>query len=121
FAYKEDVDLGWRLHKANWQVQYVPALVGYHARTMGRRGMFNWGIAPSSISERIANNRTRLSLRNYIWMLAKNMTLKDELKYDIFIAMRLFVFFILSLFNWNLFSVWKEAFAGIEKMHGKRK
>lgn len=121
FAYKEDVDLGWRLHNANWQVQYVPVLVGYHARTMGRRGTFNWGISRKSISERIANNRTRLSLRNYIWMLAKNMTVMNEVKFSFFIAIRLSIFFVLSLFNWNLFSVWKEAFAGIEKMHGKRK
>ncbi|HLC49229.1 MAG TPA: glycosyltransferase family 2 protein [Candidatus Andersenbacteria bacterium] len=120
FAYKEDVDLGWRLNKAGWAVQYIPVLVGYHARTMGRRGLFNWGIGPKNISERITNNRTRLSLRNYIWMLAKNMTFADELKYSVFIAIRLSIFFILSLFSWNLFSVWKEAFAGIEKMHGKR-
>lgn len=121
FAYKEDVDLGWRLHKKGWDVQYVPVLVGYHARTMGRRGMFNWGISPRAIQNRIANNRTRLSLRNYIWMLAKNMTWKDELKHDVFIAIRLFVFFTLSLFSWNLFSVWKEALDGIHKMHEKGK
>ncbi len=121
FAYKEDMDLGWRLNKAGWSVQYIPVLVGHHARTMGKRGIFNWGIAPKTIAERITNNRTRLSLRNYIWMLAKNMTLKDELKHDLFIAIRLSVFFILSLFSWKLFSVWKEAFQGIHKMHAKRK
>lgn len=121
FAYKDDVDLGWRLNKAGWGVQYIPVLVGHHARTMGKRGMFNWGIAPKTIAERIANNRTRLSLRNYIWMLAKNMTLQDELKHDLFIAIRLSIFFILSLFSWKLLSVWKEAFQGIHKMHEKGK
>lgn len=121
FAYKEDVDLGWRLNKAGWQVQYIPVLVGHHARTMGKRGIFNWGIAPTTIAQRVTNTRTRLSLRNYIWMLAKNMTFKDEVKHDLFIAIRLSIFFILSLFSPQLFSVWKEAFAGIHKMHGKRK
>jgi GT2 family glycosyltransferase len=121
FAYKEDVDLGWRLNKKGWEVMYIPVLVGHHARTMGKRGIFNWGIAPRSIALRIANNRTRLSLRNYIWMLAKNMTWKDELKHDVFIASRLSVLFILSLFNWNLFTAWKEALGGIHKMHEKRK
>jgi GT2 family glycosyltransferase len=121
FAYKEDVDLGWRLHKAGWKVQYIPVLVGYHARTMGKRGIFNWGIKPGVVAERIANNRTKLSLRNYIWMLAKNMTFTDELKHDLFIAIRLFIFFILSLFSSKLFSAWKEAFAGIHRMHDKRK
>ncbi len=121
FAYKEDVDVGWRLNTGGWTVQYIPVLVGYHARTMGKRGMLNWGISPKNIADRIANTRTRLSLRNYIWMLAKNMTIKDELKHGFYIIIRLFVFFILSLFSWDLFSVWKEALAEIPKMHEKRK
>lgn len=121
FAYKDDVDLGWRLNNAGWKVQYLPVLVGYHARTMGKRGIFNWGINPKVISDRIANNRTKLSLRNYIWMLAKNMTFKDEVKHDLFIAIRLLAFFILSLFSPKLFSVWKEAYGGIHKMHEKRR
>ncbi len=121
FAYKEDVDLGWRLRRAGWHVAYIPVLVGHHARTMGKRGMFNWGIAPRTVAERIANNRTKLSLRNYIWMLTKNMTLADEVFHSVFIAGRLLILFILSLFSSTLFSAWREAFAGMHKMFDKRK
>jgi GT2 family glycosyltransferase len=121
FAYKEDVDLGWRLNNADWVVRYIPTLVGYHARTLGRRGIFNWGISPRAISERLASPRTRWSLRNYIWMLMKNMSWEDEVKHDFFIIGRLFVFFLLSLFSSQLFSVWKETFKGIPKMIAKRK
>lgn len=121
FAYKEDVDLGWRMHTHGWQVQYIPVLVAYHARTLGKRGIFNWGIAPRAIADRIANNRTRLSLRNYMWMIAKNATPKQELLHGICILARLKLFFLLSLFSPTLFSVWKEAFAGMGMMINKRK
>lgn len=120
FAYKEDVDLGWRLNKAGWQVTYIPKLVGYHARTMARRGLFNWGISPNAIANRVTNLRTKYSLRNYIWMLAKNMTVKQELIHAPFILGRLFVFFILSLFSPLLFSAWGEAHNGMRKMLEKR-
>lgn len=120
FAYKEDVDLGWRLNKKGWEVHYIPVLAGYHARTMGRRGMFNWGVSPSAISDRVSNLRTKLSLRNYIWMLAKNMTWKQEIFHAPFILIRLFVFFILSLFSPQLFAAWGEAWNGMSTMLEKR-
>jgi GT2 family glycosyltransferase len=36
FMYWEDVDLSWRLNNAGWKNVYVPAAVGYHARTAGQ-------------------------------------------------------------------------------------
>lgn len=121
FAYKEDVDLGWRLNNAGWEVKYIPVLVGYHARTMGRRGIFNWGITPAAISDRVSNMRSKYSLRNYIWMLAKNMTWKQEITHAPYIIIRLFVFFVLSLFSPILFSAWREAYNGMGKMLAKRR
>ncbi|OGY30797.1 MAG: hypothetical protein A3C02_00115 [Candidatus Andersenbacteria bacterium RIFCSPHIGHO2_02_FULL_45_11] len=120
FAYKEDVDLGWRLNKAGWEVGYIPVLVGYHARTMGRRGIFNWGITPAAISGRVSNMRSKYSLRNYTWMLAKNMTWKQEIIHAPFILIRLAVFFILSLFSPQLFAAWGEAHRGMGKILAKR-
>jgi GT2 family glycosyltransferase len=32
FAYKEDVDLGWRAHRLGWTCYYTPEIVAYHAR-----------------------------------------------------------------------------------------
>lgn len=120
FAYKEDVDLGWRLNKAGWTIQYIPVLVGYHARTMGKRGLFNWGITPSAIAQRVSNMRTTLSLRNYIWMLAKNMTWRQELLHAPFILIRLGILFILSLFSRQLFAAWGQAFQGMPGILKKR-
>jgi glycosyltransferase involved in cell wall biosynthesis len=112
FAYKEDVDLGWR---------YIPVLASYHARTLGKRGIFNWGLNPKTIQNRANNFRTRLSLRNYVWMIAKNAPVKQLILHAVFIKARLFVFFILSLCSPQLFSVWGETWRGIGLMRGKGK
>ncbi|MEO6077940.1 MAG: glycosyltransferase family 2 protein, partial [Candidatus Andersenbacteria bacterium] len=120
FLYKEDVDLGWRLNNAEWEVKYIPVLASYHARTLGKRGIFNWGLNPKTIQERANNFRTRLSLRNYIWMIAKNASWPQIIFHAPFIKARLFVFFILSLFSPQLFSVWSEAWKGIGMMRRKR-
>lgn len=120
FTYKEDVDLGWRMHAAGWGVKYIPVLVGYHARTLGRRGIFNWGITPNAITSRITSTRTKLSLRNYIWMLAKNMTWQQEIIHAPFILARLAVFFVLSLFSPQLFAAWGDTLRGIPSILIKR-
>ncbi|MCE9643605.1 MAG: glycosyltransferase family 2 protein [Candidatus Andersenbacteria bacterium] len=121
FAYKEDVDLGWRLHNAGWEVKYIPVLVSYHARTLGKRGVFNWGLSLKNIQERINSPRTKWSLRNYMWMIAKNASTKQIILHWPFIKARLFIFFVLSLFSKQLFSVWKETWAGLRKMREKQK
>ncbi|MFH1225987.1 MAG: glycosyltransferase family 2 protein [bacterium] len=35
FVYKEDIDMAWRLRKANWQNWYMPEAVAYHQRYAG--------------------------------------------------------------------------------------
>ncbi len=71
FAYKEDVDLAWRLQHAGWDSLYVPRAVAYHYRGM-------YGPEKSSLLERIRNRREKSSVRNYYstrnhWlMLIKN-------------------------------------------------
>lgn len=37
FAYKEDIDLAWRLRWAGWNAVYVPESIGWHARTIGKK------------------------------------------------------------------------------------
>lgn len=120
FAYKEDVDLGWRLKRAGWRVAYMPAIVGVHRRTLGRRGYLGWGLRPRAIYARLASSRTRYSLRNYVWMLVKNMTLRDDLVHEIFIDARLFVFLVLSMLYPPLLSVWWEIVRGLPRMARKR-
>ncbi len=120
FSYKEDVDLGWRLNNAGWKVLYVPIAVGVHRRTLGKRGVLGWGLHLTAIYMRLKSSRTRYSLRNYVWMLVKNITLTDDLKHEFFIDARLFAFFALSLLYPPLLSVWWETVRGLPRMLEKR-
>lgn len=58
FAYKEDVDLAWRLQIAGWQACYVPEARAHHYR-----GMF--GQEKSGLQKKIANRRKKSPIRNY--------------------------------------------------------
>jgi len=72
FAYKEDVDLAWRLQHAGWDALYVPQAIAYHYRGM-------YGPEKSGFRERLRNRRDKSSLRNFFstrnhWlMLFKNL------------------------------------------------
>ena len=61
FAYKEDVDLGWRLRRAGFRVAYVPDAVATHERGWKERGR-----------QTIPLELRILSLRNRWWTILKN-------------------------------------------------
>lgn len=79
FAYKEDCDLAWRLRKAGWESRFVPEAIAHHYR-----GMF--GADKQSLWQRIKNRRGQrpffaaLSTRNQIFLLIKNLSLKEFLR-----------------------------------------
>lgn len=58
FAYKEDVDLAWRLQHVGWDARYVPEAVAFHYRGMyGKEKMGLW--------ERMRNRRHKSVMRSY--------------------------------------------------------
>jgi GT2 family glycosyltransferase len=71
FAYKEDVDLAWRLRLRGWKSFYVPEAVAHHHRHLA-------GSEKDSILVTLCRRRTRskflsrLSYRNHLLMLIKN-------------------------------------------------
>lgn len=73
FAYKEDVDLAWRLQHRGWDALYVPRAVAYHYRGM-------YGPEKGGLWKRLSNRREKSSLRNFFstrnhWLLLlKNLT-----------------------------------------------
>lgn len=67
FAYKEDADLAWRLQRAKLCARYVPTAVAWHTRR------FRTSDALSQRDERLV----RLSLRNHLLMLIKNISYRD--------------------------------------------
>ncbi|MBI4050001.1 MAG: glycosyltransferase family 2 protein [Candidatus Doudnabacteria bacterium] len=70
-AYKEDVDLAWRLQLAGFGCRYVPEAIIYHGRTVGR----SW---PTQFIRFIINRRRQsrivrqLSYKNHYLMVVKN-------------------------------------------------
>lgn len=120
FAYKEDVDLGWRLNRAGWLVIYVPTLVAYHHRTLGRRGVFNWGLSWTNIYQRLRSPRTRYSLRNWIWMIVKNAHGRQVWASGIFVLLRALTWFIASMAYPPLLKTWVEIVYGLARAWRKR-
>lgn len=120
FSYKEDVDLGWRLCKAGWKVLFVPIDMGYHQRTLGRRGLFNWGLNPWHIYQRLQNPRTRYGIRNWVWMIIKNASILQLIVHSIPIILRILVTLLLSIGYPSLFTVWFEIIVGIPSCLRKR-
>lgn len=121
FAYKEDVDLGWRLKRAGWSIKYLPVPMAIHGRVLGADTELGWSLNPRRLKARLRDRRTYDSLRNWVWMLIKNLTWREELRAELFIDARLIFFFGLSLLYWPLLRVWPEIIRGIPKMIEKRK
>jgi len=63
FAYKEDVDLAWRLNLRNWRNVYVSKAIAYHFRAG----------APKSKRFHQSSLINFYSFRNHLWMLVKNI------------------------------------------------
>src|SRR3989338_8157577 len=69
FAYKEDIDLAWRLRLYGWESWYAPLAVCYHHRKMARPG----GLKKTIKQRRNSSLKLRLlSFRNQRLMLVKN-------------------------------------------------
>jgi GT2 family glycosyltransferase len=120
FAYKEDVDLGWRLNNAGWKVKYFPVNVGVHARGLRQHGFMNWGLNPVRVYSRLTRKRTRYSVRNWVWLVVKNISAKQVVVHGGFISLRFLLLLFLSLLYFPLVTVWLEVLSGLPRMVGKR-
>ncbi len=121
FAYKEDVDLGWRLNKAGWHVRYIPIDVGLHTRARASQGRFGWSLHPVLFKQRLSDERTRYSFRNWLWMLAKNATIWQLATRIVFIGLRLITFIFITLLYPPFIGTWLDTLRGLPRMLAKRK
>lgn len=73
FAYKEDVDLAWRLRLYGWKAWYKPDIVAYHERGAGESAATSW--------RAILKERRSISLfaKKLSWKNQRLMQLKNEM------------------------------------------
>lgn len=89
FAYKEDVDLAWRLRWAGWSSWYIADAVAYHYRTLSHHGDSFMNVVENR-SRRSPLLRT-LSYRNHLLTMIKNEipgTFLPDLPYILFYELR---------------------------------
>jgi len=85
FAYKEDIDLAWRLRLAGWKSIYQPQARGYHFRgVMGHKGRL------TRKDLKVQNRKTpQINLwayRNHLWLLVKNSYPGNFFRHFLFIS-----------------------------------
>jgi len=119
FAYKEDVDLSWRLNLYGYKCYYNPNAVAYHGRGLGgsRGGIKNFINNRKNQSEFLRG----ISFRNHYLMLLKNET-KYTFKRDKFkILKRTFLFLCYALlYERFIFKYIMQTFKLKNKMLKKR-
>lgn len=121
FAYKEDVDLAWRLRRAGWGARYVPEAVAYHHRAMYRKERLG-------LIEKIRNRkhqpamRTFYSTRNHVWMVYKNIYLSQALIYfPRLLAQEMSRFMYVCFAEPSHLKAYGKMLLGLPKMYAKRR
>lgn len=101
FAYKEDVDLSWRLNLYGYKCMYYSKAIAYHGRGMGgsRGGIINFIRNREKQSEFLRG----ISFRNHYLMLIKNETRETYNKDRLHIWKRFVMFMGYSLI-WERFN-----------------
>lgn len=120
FAYKEDVDLSWRLNLKGYKCMYYPEAVAYHGRGLGgsKGGVLNFIRHRKTQSKFLRG----ISFRNHMLMLIKNET-EETYKRDRFkILKRELAFLCYALvFEPFTFKYLKEVMNLKKKMVDKRR
>lgn len=120
FAYKEDVDLSWRLKNLGWMAIVAPESVAYHHRRVK-------GDAAPSFWKRFKNKIYQskkvkfLSTRNHLWAVIKNDFCANYLRDLPFIFFEEAGKFIYCLFfDFRNLAAYFSALRGLPKMLKKR-
>lgn len=119
FAYKEDIDLSWRLNLAGYKNMYYPKAIAYHGRGLGSSngGILNFIRNRKSQSEFLKG----ISTRNHIMMLYKNNFDRFLYKYKKEILIRQFKLLIYCIiFEVSNLKYIIQAIKNKNKMKSKR-
>lgn len=104
FAYKEDVDLAWRLRLLGFSCWYVPTAVAYHRRTLRQPAGSWWRRFEQPAVLRL------LSLRNYLSSLVKNEQWPNAWRDALWLTVRVIgvvgLLVILEPLRWRTLTGW---------------
>lgn len=121
FAYKEDIDIAWRLRLYGWKSLYVPNARAYHYRGVSRpQGKSVFRLIQSQ--KKIHPFLRFLSLRNHHLMMIKNEIPSHFMMCSIPILLReLQLLFSVFIFRPSLLWAYRDVLRNMPKMFRKRK
>jgi len=121
FSYKEDVDLAYRLRWRGWKSFYVPQAVVYHKRSASSK-------EKNSVRQAInlRKNKNKFinyhSYKNHLFVLVKNLSLRNYFRYLLPIKFYEFKkFFYILFFEQSTLAGLGEFFAKLKNILAKRK
>lgn len=121
FAYKEDVDLAWRMRLLGYRAMYLAeSVVWHHRRIKAVEQGFLW-IKALMHRFRKPAYANRYSTRNHSWLLLKNDAPVNILFHIPWILPYEFGKTIVGIFSIPTWKAWGEALVGIPKIMKKRK
>jgi len=119
FAYKEDVDLAWRMRRLGFEARFVPQAVAWHHRRVPSDPNAGWLAS-------WRNRRSRspyvkfLSTRNHGWTILKNDTAGNLFIHLPWWLPYEFAKFIAGFLSWTTLKGEVASLAGVPKMLRKR-
>jgi GT2 family glycosyltransferase len=119
FAYKEDVDLAWRMRRLGYSARFVPQAVAWHHRRVPSSPSAGW--ISSWFSRRHRSPFVKfLSTRNHGWVILKNDTAGNLLLHLPWWLTYELAKFVAGLFSWTALKGEAASLVGIPKMLKKR-
>lgn len=85
FAYKDDIDLAWRMQRMGWQAWYDPEALAHHHRTIKGQSLASDRLIAKNHRSRSLQN-SYLSFRNHWLLLIKNENYNTWLRDGLFIV-----------------------------------
>lgn len=123
FAYKEDVDLSWRLRWRNWDTVYLPTMEAWHKRTASNENNYLKDMNVAHQYKKKSNFVNLLSYRNHIYLLIKNLPSRlffRNIFYILWYELKK-AFFLLFVRPGIFFAAWKDVFRNKRNLFNKRK
>ncbi len=121
FAYKEDIDLAWRLRLRGWHAWFVPQAQAYHYRGAygSEKRKFRQAWKERRAKSKIVN---RLSYRNHFWLLLKDLDIGTFFLYGLWLLPYEFLkFWYVLLLERGTLQAIREGLAGVPEMLHKRR